>query len=57
MIAGLPSALRNVAVSAERFVKTTVRPAVLALTVAAALTLLDPSVQGPRRERGQLQAD
>lgn len=55
-IAGLPPALRSLAVSAERFMETTVRPAVLALTVAAALTLLNPSVQGPRLDRGRLQA-
>jgi hypothetical protein len=36
---------------------TGIRPAVLALTVAAALTLLNPSMHGPRLDRGQLQPE
>ncbi len=56
-IAGLPAALRRLAISTERFVEKTVRPTVLSLTVAAALTLLDPSMQRLQRERGRLQAE
>jgi uncharacterized protein (TIGR02996 family) len=56
-IAGMPPLLRGMAGRAERLMHTTARPAVLKLTVAAALTLLDPSMREPRLERGQLQAE
>jgi uncharacterized protein (TIGR02996 family) len=56
MIAGLPTALRGLACAAARFVERTIRPAVLALTLAAALTLLDP-MQHRQLESGGLRAE
>ncbi len=56
-IAGLPPALRRLAISTERFVEKDVRPEVLPYTVAEALTLLDPAVQRQRLEHGEVQAE
>lgn len=56
-IAGLPSALRGAAVHMERFLETTLRPTVLALFLATAVTFLDPSPGSARREGGGIHSD